>query len=419
MPKLRLVALATAAALPLALGVASADKAKVVIADYFTSGTNFDVMDGLVKAFAAQNPDLDVVHQTYPYNDLVSGKMLTLLLNNEAPTVFLMPNVYSLDYAGRGFLQDLSGMIKTSAWVHQDFIQPVIDSNKGALGEIWGIPQGMQMVAVYINTTMLSNAGLSYPDVGWTWDNFADMAKKMTQKDAAGKVSVFGASMTPGYAYAGWSMYRSLGGQAFSDNGRKSAIDNQHMIDTIQYIHDGVQSGYFQDSGDAGLVKEAMAPMQYWDVTALKQAKVPFDVAPLPNGPNGRFAPTVANSWVMTKSAAPAAQQAAWRWIEFYSDLGPQVKWALEGDAAPANSRAASQVFNKANTDPAHLKVFVQEMNNVDWIGNNPMWNDWFFTALGKNLDLGVKGTKSVLEAVKTADHAAQVMLDDYYAKQG
>ncbi|HEX6972087.1 MAG TPA: extracellular solute-binding protein, partial [Limnochordia bacterium] len=185
---------------------------------------------------------------------------------------------------------------------------------------------------------------------------------------------------------------------------------------TISYLADGVTSGYFWYSSDAGLDKEAMVPMQYWDVAALKELGMPFDVAPLPQGPYGRFAPTVANSWVITRSADPAAQRAAWRWIEYYSSVPVQVKWALEGEAAPANLQAAIEVFQAENVTPAHLSVFVEGMNYVDWIGNNPVWNDWFFTALETNLAKGARGEISPQEAVLQADHAAQVMLDDYYA---
>ncbi|MBV8451113.1 MAG: extracellular solute-binding protein, partial [Deltaproteobacteria bacterium] len=42
------------------------------------------------------------------------------------------------------------------------------------------------------NRKLFRDAGLDYPKAGWTWDNFREIAKKLTVRDAAGNVTQFG-----------------------------------------------------------------------------------------------------------------------------------------------------------------------------------------------------------------------------------
>ena len=202
-------------------GSATAEKTRLVIAHYFTPGSfetdvHYQLMSKFTSDFQKLHPELEVLHEPYVYGALVDGKMITLLMTGNAPTVWLSPNVYNLAFAAQGFLLDLTDWIHNSAIVQSDFIEPVIHANADHEKRLWGFPQGLQLVGLYYHTERFQNKGLEFPSTSWTWDDFAQAARLLTERSADG-VLVYGAAVQSGYPYTGWSLFRSFGGQAFDD----------------------------------------------------------------------------------------------------------------------------------------------------------------------------------------------------------
>ncbi len=407
----------------LGLGAAAAaQKTRLVIAHYFMPGSfgtdvHYNLMNQFVQEFQRLHPELEVVHEPYDYSVLVNGKMITLLMTGGAPTVWLSPNVYNLGFAAQGFLLDLTNWIRRSPWVARDFIEPVLQSNADQNGRIWGFPQGLQLVGLYYNTDMFTAKGLSFPDTTWTWDDYATAARRLVRL-SGDRVEIYGATVQAGYPYTGWSLFRSLGGEPFDKTGTKSTLISDAMRSAIQYMATGVQQRYFLLAGSlSDLRNVAMGLDQYVRVATLRKLGVPFNVTAVPRGPKGRFNPVVANSWVITASASPDAQQAAWKWIEYYSTASVQKRWALFGDAAPSNLSAAREVFLSPEASPSGLRDFILSMQDADWIGNNPVWESWYLGGWAPIIDKAVKGEIGPEEALVQANQAAQVALDRFYKR--
>lgn len=43
-------------------------------------------------------------------------------------------------------------------------------------GRIWGVPFGSSMPVMYYNRDLFDRYGVAYPEIGWTWDDFLDVA---------------------------------------------------------------------------------------------------------------------------------------------------------------------------------------------------------------------------------------------------
>ena len=51
---------------------------------------------------------------------------------------------------------------------------------------LYGLPNGTQTMVIYYNKQMFDEAGLEYPQDGWTWDQFRETAEKLTKDGVYG-----------------------------------------------------------------------------------------------------------------------------------------------------------------------------------------------------------------------------------------
>ena len=205
-------------------------------------------------------------------------------------------------------------------------------------------------------------------------------------------------------------------GEAFDETGTRSTLICDAMRETIRFMTTGVQQEYFIVGGWLNELQNiAMGLDQFVRVESLRQLEAPFNVTAVPKGSKGRFNPVIANSWVITQTASPQSQQAAWQWIEHYSSVPIQKAWALHGDASPANMVAAREVFLDPKASPSGMRDLIHSMQDADWVGNNPVWAAWYIDGWGPIIDRAARGELSPEEAMIQANLAAQNALDSFY----
>jgi len=64
--------------------------------------------------------------------------------------------------------------------------------------ETWALPVGMDLLVMYYNKGLFDEAGLPYPQPGWTWDEFLDAAEAITKPDDV-PTPTYGYSTIDGY----------------------------------------------------------------------------------------------------------------------------------------------------------------------------------------------------------------------------
>ncbi|MCA5011083.1 extracellular solute-binding protein, partial [Clostridioides difficile] len=65
----------------------------------------------------------------------------------------------------------------------------------------YAVPKDIDTIALWYNKTMFDEAGIPYPDKDWTWDDYAEAAKKLTKADG----SQYGFALRPTNDQAGWN----------------------------------------------------------------------------------------------------------------------------------------------------------------------------------------------------------------------
>lgn len=150
---------------------------------WWGNATRADLTTKAIKEFEAANPNIKVKPE---YGD-ISGyfdKLATQVAANDAPDVITMGGAYPAEYANRGALLDLS---KVSGSLDLTKLDQGAVENGQVKGTQYGVSTGANALAVVVNPAVFTAAGVELPDDSkWSWDDFASLAKNITDKSPKG-----------------------------------------------------------------------------------------------------------------------------------------------------------------------------------------------------------------------------------------
>lgn len=89
----------------------------------------------------------------------------------------------------RGMFIPLDDYIAKNA-SYSDF-DPSLFKYSSYQGKTYFVPIGWNNIMINYNRALFRDAGVEYPKT-WTWDQFREVAKKLTKRDAAGNVTQYG-----------------------------------------------------------------------------------------------------------------------------------------------------------------------------------------------------------------------------------
>ncbi|UJF33619.1 ABC transporter substrate-binding protein [Paenibacillus hexagrammi] len=141
-------------------------------------------------------------------------------------------------FAKAGMTEDLTPFVKRDQVDMNDFI-PGLMGNSYVDGKLYGLPYLRSTPILYLNRTMLKEAGLD-PNGPKNWTEFEDYAKKITVPDQR-----VGITMPVDIWYYEAFVAQS-GGKMISDDGKKAEFNSEAGIEPIQFL---------QKMKDAGIVK--------------------------------------------------------------------------------------------------------------------------------------------------------------------
>ena len=103
-------------------------------------------------------------------------------------------------------------------------------------GRIYGFPCNVAANGVWYHKDMFDEAHVPYPKGPWTWDQLVELAKKMTLRNAAGKITRYGFIVDWHNEY--YQFILQAGGRFYSPDGTKCVMDSPESIAGIQFLYD-------------------------------------------------------------------------------------------------------------------------------------------------------------------------------------
>jgi multiple sugar transport system substrate-binding protein len=238
-------------------------------------GVFTDTIRRVNQEFERANPGVKVQVEGIP-----GEYVQKMLLNHVAGS---MPDVMILDassaavFMNNGILADLTPHVRKEP---PGFIEQYWPNVTGVFrrGEkLYGIPNDFTPMAMYYNKALFDAKGVPYPKPGWTWEEFRDTARKLSdpQKKQYGFVV---STWMPGWVMWLWNG----GGEVLGPDGKASGtLDSAINVATLNFLKSLVDDGIAPSLSQTAAMgadpfeqgRAAMTVSGHWSIVGFKNAK--------------------------------------------------------------------------------------------------------------------------------------------------
>lgn len=292
-----------------------------------------------LETFMEQHPNIKVEYIPVP-EDQYHSKLLTMLTGNAAPDVFFLGSSDYRIFQKRGVLLDL-----TSYFNEEYSLDEFIDSAAEIMeinDSIFGVSSCTVSPVIYYNKNLFDDAGLPYPpsdpESAWSWQEFIEVAKKLTIKEENNVVQ-YGVH---GFEdiYMASALMLSNDGYPFNEDFTQSMFNKPEIKEVLQAIADLRLTEGVAPSASV-LENMGMGPSQMlqtgkvamiidgsWALQELAKMGFPVGVAVLPKF---KEALTHGQAHVHAAAANTKHPNEAWKLISFLSSEEYQIQLIKEG----------------------------------------------------------------------------------------
>ncbi|MCU6708405.1 sugar ABC transporter substrate-binding protein [Paenibacillus sp. J5C_2022] len=283
------------------------------------SGEALKIQQDIAKKFEQQHPGIKV--QVEPYSDGFDQKLAAGFGASNPPDVMYMwdfPTYYKS-------LEPLDSFVEQDGSLGIDDFYPGLFAYNKVDDKLYGLPAGFTTRVFYYNKKLFDDAGVDYPQDGWTWDDMAEIAKKLTDK---GKKQYGLGIRADNDTYDLQGFVWSNGSSFISDDGSaiEGYMNSKETAEAIGVLGSAVKEGYGvlvggknQQSGDdifkAG--KIAMWESGIWPLEGFKEAGIDVGTVEPPAFPGKPVKGVLAQSAVSIAKDSKHKQE-AWEFVKFY-----------------------------------------------------------------------------------------------------
>lgn len=275
----------------------------------------------------------------------------------DLPDVFWMHSNNSQMYMKNDMLLKLDDYIAASDVIDMNNYMPEITALYVMNDSYYAIPKDYDTIALWYNKTMFDEAGLSYPDATWTWDDLYDAAVKLTKDDG----SQYGFALNPGNDQdTYYNMVYSMGGYILSDD-HKSGYDNENTIKAMKYVGTLLDNACpsaatMTETGTDVLMQSgtvAMITQGSWMTAGFMQNEYMSencDVAILPYDATTGKRSSICNGLGWAAAATTDKPDECWALLEWFGSKEMQLKQAELGVTMSAYNNTSDAWINCTDT---------------------------------------------------------------------
>ena len=382
-------------------------------------------IDGLAASFMAENPGVKVTPiYAGTYQETIV-KALTAHKSGQPPVTSVLLSTDMFTLIDEDAIVPFDNFVRTTEdknWLKGFY--PAFMANSQTGGKTWGIPFQRSTIVLYYNKELFKEAGLDPNKPPTSWADMAEMAKKLTKKDASGKVTQYGIQI-PSSGFPYW-LFQALAFQngvvMANDAGNAVRFDDPKVVEALQYWIDLTKQGVHPP----GIVEWGTTPKDFFEkkvammwtttgnLTNVKNnAKFDFGVSMLPAKAQ-RGSPTGGGNFYIFKKSTPAQQEAAFKFIKWITHPERAALWSIEtGYVATSPAAYLTDSLRKYGRDfpPAlvardQLPVSTAEFSTHD--------NQRVTKALNDGLQAALTGAKTPAQAMADAQKEADRLLRSY-----
>jgi multiple sugar transport system substrate-binding protein len=356
---------------------------------YGFGGPLGESLEGMIADFNAAHPGIEVTGVSMGQYAALSQKIMAAIAANNPPTLAQVYENWTANFIEAGAIVSLETFIQGPEGFDQEDLEdifPVFLEGGRFQGQMWTFPFNKGLPAIYYNKEMFQEAGLDPEQPPRTWDEFREMASRLTvNEDGKGRPEQWGTSFSIPTAFA---MYQQImvqnGGRIMSPDGSRFEFDSAQGIAALQFLVDLVEKdgvayiapGAYEHQTD--FVSRKVAMIQGYIVSRkYMEPQLTFQpgIAPVPRGEQKAVLITGTNLAIFSR-ASEAQQQAAWTFVKWLADVDQQARWAVETSYVPVRRSALESEIMQAEFD--RVPGLEAVMRQMDYAHAQPKSAEWF-----------------------------------------
>jgi multiple sugar transport system substrate-binding protein len=381
-----------------------------------------DLVAGWISQFNEQYPDVKIQQIHVPQN--YWDKVAAMFAAGTPPDLMYMGYPEMALYASEGTLLPLDDYLDNDSDVSRDMYFPaLIEAFTYSDGQLYGIPKDWNSQVLYYNKTMFDEAGLSYPDDTWTWDDFLASAKKLTKDDNSdGIVDQWGFVTDVGANRIGSWIYGN-DGSILSEDKKTCTLTQPEAVQALEFVTglmfeekvapSKVELAELSAKDTFANGKAAMYVCGGWRVLPFREITAfEWDIAPTPKSPHSGHRGTVVDTVAWSVAKNTQYPEAAWELVKFFTGEAGQMRTAEGGTATPSMIKyAASESFLDPTQPPEHRAVLTSySEEEIGYYPAIPKMGE-FWDAWSQELNEMWLGQKSVEDSVQAFCERIQPVL--------
>jgi multiple sugar transport system substrate-binding protein len=300
--------------------------------------------------FERQNPDIELQLEMIPGSQEYAQKLLLSFVARSEPDVIALDASSSAAFVNSGVLLDLAPLASSDSEIDLvEFFPNVVDIARRG-DEVFAVPLDFTPVVMYCNMRLFDEAGVPYPEPGWTWDDFLDKAQKLTKGDQYGFKFT---NWMPGWVLWIWNG----GSEVLNAEGDKASgtFNSSQNQETIQFLADLIEvhkaAPSLSQSAALGVdpFVDGLAAMEisgHWAMIGYSQSKAfttdDILVVPMPTR-DGSEPTTVMYEKGLAIGKNSKHKDEAWRFIKYMSSAEVQRKIQSTGLAVSARKDVTAE----------------------------------------------------------------------------
>ena len=329
------------------------------------------------KVFKKLYPDVKVKEIWLPADSVDQKLDAALAAGNAADVIMMSPDWKGLRSK---WLEDLTPYVEKENIELADFTPGADDGYITPDGTREGLPTTQSTFLIAYNKSIFDKAGVPYPTEDWTWDDFSDIAQKVS--------SGSGGNRTYGMV-SHWSQNRFAtyfyGGGPYNNDWTKQTVDDPKTIKSLELIEKLVKTEALPDDAasksipvDAMFVsqKAAMYPLGLFEAGDLAQKvgkNFEMGFVMPPKDPNGKSVNIkFQTGFAMNKDSKN--KDAAWAYIKTVS-LNKEINDIYAKVGIPALKESAETTFANmsipnTNTKQTDYMSALEDAVQAPWGGS-------------------------------------------------
>ncbi|MBB4018943.1 ABC-type glycerol-3-phosphate transport system substrate-binding protein [Chelatococcus caeni] len=323
-------------------------------------------MSELKAAFEKDHPDITLVSVDAPFTGFHDRAIVQHQANKLADVLMVQVD-WVAEFADLGMIEPLDDLIAKEP---PEFFGNIPSAfHQKWRGKQYYLPVESGSVALFYNTDLFAAAGLSDPPK--TWDEFAEMARKLTdpEKRQFAVTATLQSEPPTNMTYDIYPLILQAGGTLIDAETNKAAFNSPEGVAAIEWYVERVNkdkisvpgvlsNGEKEKRANFASGNIAMMFEGPWGIAIQRQLNpnLNYKIAPLPEG---KTTGTMVRGSLNTLTAQAKDKEAAWTFLKWLSGPRGMAIWSKGTGALPARTDVMNEEWFKEKTEFA---AFVSQM---------------------------------------------------------